>query len=443
VAWDTFGNLFFTYIDSAAANVIVALSTNGGASFTAIATIPVTDQPHPAVGAGMMWVVFNNGNLQAAGAPVTGLGAVGAFTVQTVPASAAGNFGGIAISPTGAVVVSFQNSGSGVGPDNIRVSVDPDGLGPAGFSTPTVASATNVGGFRFIPAQPVRSVDAEAKLAFDKSNGPHRGRLYLVYTDAPTTASNDLNIFMRYSDNSGVTWTAPVRVNRDTGANSQFFSFDAVDPTTGNLVVTWYDCRNSPTNTQAETFAAVSLDSGQTFLPNVQVARGLSSANAAGNNGGNDYGDYMGVDFFGGSFYPVWIDNSNTLRGNADRPNFDVAVARVQLVTPVPPPPIVRTYFPFRYIFDPLTNEFRGNLTVQNLSVGPLAGKFVLVFRGLPPGITLLNATGRTAGHPTITFTSSLAPRATVRIALRIANPLRLPLTTFFQGFAVDVILPP
>src|SRR5262249_32960803 len=160
-------------------------------------------------------------NLQAAGAKVTGLGAVGAFTVQTVPASAGGNFGGIAISPTGQVVVCFQDSGSGVGPDNIRVSQDPDGLGPLGFTNPTIATPTNVGGFRPIPAQPVRTVDAESKVAYDKSNGPHRGRLYLVYTDAPSTTSNDLNIFLRFSDNNGTTWSAPVRCNNDSGTNSQ------------------------------------------------------------------------------------------------------------------------------------------------------------------------------------------------------------------------------
>ena len=55
------------------------------------------------------------------------------------------------------------------------------------------------------PPSPFATVDAESKLAFDNSNGPHRGRLLLAYTDAPSVASNDLNIFVIHSDDNGVT----------------------------------------------------------------------------------------------------------------------------------------------------------------------------------------------------------------------------------------------
>jgi hypothetical protein len=447
VAWDTFGNLFFSYIDNAAANVIICLSTNGGVSFNAIATIPVADQPHLAVGANMVWVVFNNGSLQADGAPVTGLGVVGAFIpVETIPNSVNGNFGGIAISPTGQVTVCFQNAASGSGPDTIRASTDPDGLGPLGFTNPVVASPTNVGGFRAIPAQPVRTVDAESKLAYDSSNGPHRGRLYMTYTDAPSVASNSLNIFLRFSDDNGATWSAPIKCNDDTTGNSHFFSYLSLDPTTGNLAITWYDCRNSPNNTTVEVFATVTVDGGQSVLPNVQVAAGLSSANAAGNNNGNDYGDYMGVTFFQGSFYPVWIDNSTALPGNTNLPTFDVGVARVQLLPPKPIPPIKKTntYYPFRYVFDPRTGEYRGNLVLQNTGNVVLSGTFVLTFH-LPPGVTLLNANGTdpTTGLPTITFTATLPPALAVRLPIRLLNRGHVPLSTFFEGFPIDVTLPP
>jgi hypothetical protein len=444
LAWDTFGNLFFTYINTAATDVIVNLSIDGGVTFRSIASIPVMDQPHIAVGAGMVWVVFNNTQLQAAGAPVTGLGLVGAFQVETVPNSTNGNFGGIAISPNGQVTVSFQNATSGVGPDTIRASTDPDGLGPLGFTNPVVASPTNVGGFRFIPAQPVRSVDAESKLAFDSSNGPHRGRLYMAYTDAPSTTSDALSIFLRFSDDNGATWSNPLKVNDDTMGHSHFFSFVRVDPTTGNVAVSWYDARNSAANDQVEAFCTVSLDGGQSFLPNAQVAQGLSSANAAGNNSGNDYGDYMGMDFYGGSLYPVWIDNSATLQGNTDLPNFDVATARVQLVPPVPVVPVVHTFYPLRYVFDRRTNEYRGNLTIANLSTGTVTGTFQLVFRGLPAGVTLANPTGTsTTGFPTITFQATLSPGGVLRVPIRLLNPGRVALSTFLHGFLVDLILPP
>jgi len=57
---------------------------------------------------------------------------------------------------------------------------DPDGLGPAGCGKRIFVTATHVGGFDFIPAQPDRSVDAEPGLAWDRTGGPHAGRVYLV-----------------------------------------------------------------------------------------------------------------------------------------------------------------------------------------------------------------------------------------------------------------------
>jgi hypothetical protein len=96
----------------------------------------------------------------------------------------------------------------------------------------------NLGGFSYIPAQPNWGIDPEAGLASDTSTGLHRGRLYMVYTDAPSIGSTDTNIFVIYSDNQGATWSAPVRVNDDTGVNSQFLPHLSLDSTNGMLVVT-------------------------------------------------------------------------------------------------------------------------------------------------------------------------------------------------------------
>src|SRR5205085_8029771 len=98
---------------------------------------------------------------------------------------------------------------------------------------------TNVQSFRRTPGQPNRSVDSEANVVFDRSTGPRRGRAYMVYTDAPTTTSDDLDVFVRTSDNSGATWSAPVRVNDDQTAFSQFLPAIASDPVTGNVAVSW------------------------------------------------------------------------------------------------------------------------------------------------------------------------------------------------------------
>lgn len=361
VSWDGFGNLFLSYFNDSFTGAVIVLSTDGGVTFKALAQIAVEDQPTITTGAGTVWLTARavisatDSAVIAAGARVTGLGTVGSFsTSQIVPNSnmpVFGNFGDIAIGPDGQVLVTYQSSTVSPGPDQIMVSLDPDGLGPAGFSTPVVASNTNVGGFRVIPAQPTRTVGAEAGLAYDRSGGEHNGRVYLVYTDAVDTTTNDLNIFVRFSDDNGRTWSGAVRSNDDLTTNSQFFSKIALDQRTGNVAVSWYDARNDAgagtgdtdltANTDVLTFATASVDGGATFLPNVQVAQSPSNAVRNPNNM-NEFGDYMGLAFFNGVFYPAWVDNSRGLATNPNATAFEVATASVvvegtSIITPGTP----------------------------------------------------------------------------------------------------------
>jgi hypothetical protein len=200
-----------------------------------------SDQPSIAVGPsgvggipGAVWISVNStGNaIVAAAAPVFGFDSVGAFSAPvTLSSSSPGDFGSIAIGPAGQVMANYQNNGSGVGPDTIHANLDPDGLGASAFGSRFNITSTNVGGFSPIPAQPSRTIDAEANLAWDVSGGAHNGRVYVAYVNRPTTASADTDIFVRFSDNNGTTWSSPVRVNDDTLGNgkSQFQPAIAVD----------------------------------------------------------------------------------------------------------------------------------------------------------------------------------------------------------------------
>jgi hypothetical protein len=363
VVWDEFGNLFFSYIPTNGTVADIVMSTDGGVTFRTLAGFNAVDQPKMAVGAGMIWIVYNNGagtaadpgGVEAAGARVTGLGQVEPFTAPFhVPGSLGGNFGAIAIGPKGQVTVSFQQAGSGVGPDIISVSTKLDGVGPGQFSAPLGIASPKIGGFRPIPPQPVRTIDAESKLAYDRSGGPHNGRLYHVYTGAADIFTNNTQIFEQYSDDNGMHWTNPVTVNDANFGRSDFFPWVAVDQTTGNVAVSWYDTRNDQgggpgdtngiPNDDVECFVTASINGGVSFLPNVQVAPGPSNAIAAGslltppapNNGGNDFGDYMGMAFQSGRIAPAWVDNSRQLGNNPDLPNFDIGVAVVTLNVPIP-----------------------------------------------------------------------------------------------------------
>src|SRR5262249_18515393 len=150
-------------------------------------------------------------------------------------------------------LVTFQTPSDGPGPSNILVSQDPDGLGPAGFGTPVLVTPTNVGGFRPIPAQATRTLDAEGVLTAFDLDGVHAGPVYLVYTHAPSVTSDNLTIYERFSDNNGATWSSRVQVDDDNSGNSHFLPQMAVDQSTGNVAVAWYDARNAgPGNNQVQ-----------------------------------------------------------------------------------------------------------------------------------------------------------------------------------------------
>ena len=345
LSFDTFGNLFLTYLYNVGNTVPVALSTDGGLDFTLIGNIanPSTqtaasgerrglfrfvDQPTIVAGQGEVWVVFNAGGpLVATGARVSGLGQVGGFApVQVIPGTNNCTYGDISIGPSGQVMQVCTLTESGQGGGKLFVSVDPDGLGPAGFGSRIFVTDTHVGGFDFIPPQPDRSVDAEPGLAWDRTSGQRRGRVYLVYTHEVKNESDNTDIEVRYSDDQGTTWSGPVRVNDDATANSQFLPKISLDPSTGNLAVVWYDARNDTgsggagdtdglPNTDAQFFGAFSAD-GQIFTPNLQISAGTS--NAADAHNGIDYGDYTGLAFLKGIAHPAWADNSNSTGTNPD-----------------------------------------------------------------------------------------------------------------------------
>src|SRR5438876_1913925 len=325
-AWDTFGNLFVVYINANVNQINVILSTDGGATFSAPLTVGTgsIDQPSIAVGNGSVWVDWNqSGSMVARGAPVTGLGVFGPFNAQQAIPSATGSFGGIAVGPGpngGKVIVTYQSPTGGQGPATIYANVDADGLGAGGFGARITVSATNVGGFDFIPAQNERSIDAEAGLVWDATGGPFNNRIYLVYTDETVNENNDTDIEMRTSTDDGATWSAPVRVNDDATTRSQFLPYVALDPTTGTVAVGFHDCRNDTgvpgpggtnniPNDDAEYYGTFSTDGGLTWAPNRRLSGGFSNATDSGN--GVDYGDYVGLDAHAGKLYTVWADNAN------------------------------------------------------------------------------------------------------------------------------------
>ena len=95
-----------------------------------------------------------------------------------------------------------------------------------------------------------------------------------------------MDIQMRFSDDNGVTWSSSVRVNDDVGTTSQFNPKIQLDPTTGNIAIGWYDCRNDlgdhgrgdtngVPNDDTMIYSTVSRDGGNTFQRHRRVTWAL------------------------------------------------------------------------------------------------------------------------------------------------------------------------
>jgi hypothetical protein len=348
LAWDRFGNLWMTYLLNTSGDVFVAISTDGGLTFRVAGDIVVDgDQPSIAVGPNSVWVSFTaypGKQVQASGAPVTGLGQFGSFTApESVPSPGSnGGYGDTSVGPAGQLMVTYQNAQNGQGGANIYTAVDPDGLGSAGFNRAVLVAHSHVGGFDYIAAKPNRSIDAEANLAWDRSGGAHNGRVYLIWVDENPNESDNTDVLLQHSDNAGATWSPAVKLNDDHTVNSQYDPAIALDQANGNFAVSWYDTRNDLgtggsgdtdgiPNDDFQIWATDSTNGGASFAPNFQISRGTSSAVAAGSF--FDNGDYTHAAFVAGTFWPAWSDNSNS---TGDNPNgrlhqFDLYTAKVTI----------------------------------------------------------------------------------------------------------------
>jgi hypothetical protein len=356
VAFDSFGNLYMTYEVASGPQiwVVVLRSTDGGASFVDIGNaVSGTgfDPDAPWITTGRdaanpalqhIWVSFTDytsNRVMISGGTSSALGQFSGFSTPKTVSQSFGTFSSVAVGPNGEVAVSWQSDDSGnVVANFLKINVDTTGTGNS-FSADRLIANVNVGGFDRIPAQPDRSVDAEPRIAFDRSGGPANGRLYVVYINQPPSGS-DTDVYLKYSSDFGATWNTPVRVNDDDTTNSQFNPAIAIDQTNGNVGISWLDARNSPTNTGVQAFATVSLDHGASVQPNVQVSAGTSfQAGADPNSNDLDFGDSGGLAFNAGKLIPVWSDNSNSTGDNpgGTGKSLDVYADVITVNTAAPP----------------------------------------------------------------------------------------------------------
>ena len=221
-----------------------------------------------------------------------------------------------------------------------RVLFDRSTDGGVTWGTDISPTGTTAGFKNPIPAQPDRGIFAGPVIDVDTSP-LNNGRIYLVYVDMGAGGTPDTNVYVRWSNDNGTTWSNRVLVNDDGGTMSQFEPWIDIDPVTGLVGAVWYDARNdSPDNKQVEVYGATSQNGGTTWGTNVKIADAASDNSVDNTNRylGN-YLEYIGVATYDCLMTPVWAD----LSANGGS-NFDYMIDRVFETTGICIRPTTATY---------------------------------------------------------------------------------------------------
>jgi BNR/Asp-box repeat len=143
-------------------------------------------------------------------------------------------------------------------------------------------------------------------LVCDLSNGPNRGTVYLNWADQ-RNGTDDTDVWIASSTDGGKTWGKPKRVNDDGKNNQQFFTWMAIDQTTGYLYIVFYD-RRAYKDFQTDVYVAASRDGGRTFA-NLKVSKEPFIPNSL-----VFFGDYNHISAHGGVVRPIWTRMDKNLQ---------------------------------------------------------------------------------------------------------------------------------
>ncbi len=241
----------------------------------------------------------------------------------------------IAVGPNGTTnggtVIYVTNTGSTVSV-NYTFHRSTNGGASGSFS---VMSSLNVAGYVGTVNSLGRLVINNARtrpypmIAMDNSNGPFRGRLYLVYaSNEPAGDGNRPDIKLQYSTDQGATWSAWVRVNDDANPQNNDSWFPAIwcEKSTGKLYIKWYDTRENPASYTTGVWATFSTNGGVSFAPNQRISNAswLYPCPACGINQNCYRGDYDGFTANPKVGFAAWWDprNCNYLTMGAYFPDF-------------------------------------------------------------------------------------------------------------------------
>jgi len=159
------------------------------------------------------------------------------------------------------------------------------------------------------PCTLVRSDGVIVDLAVDYSSGAHHGRIYTTWQDHADNPHGDDLIMLSYSDDGGLSWSAPEKVNQTPSGT---FTDQAFEPavhvnSAGVVAISYYDFRNDVSGDRRLTtdhWIVHSHDGGATWSES--HLGGPFDMHQAPYARGYFVGDYQGLDSQGTVFRPLF-----------------------------------------------------------------------------------------------------------------------------------------
>ncbi|MFN8143833.1 MAG: T9SS type A sorting domain-containing protein [Bacteroidia bacterium] len=140
------------------------------------------------------------------------------------------------------------------------------------------------------------------QVACDKSNGPGRGNIYVTYGRNKSNLYFESDVYFLRSSDGGNTWSSPVKISDGDTGYLQFLPAIAVDDSSGNIFISYYDTRDYTKLTNV--YMTYSADQGITFN-NVKIT---DSRPLYFNASGSFFGHYMMLDATANLIRPSWTE---------------------------------------------------------------------------------------------------------------------------------------
>ncbi|HEX8186416.1 MAG TPA: hypothetical protein VF747_16745, partial [Blastocatellia bacterium] len=249
----------------------------------------------------------------------------------------------ITTGPNGELYAAWEGIGN---PRVILFNASTDGGNT--FLPPDVAPGRDFNMHRFVGSlsepnapiiiRPVRRMNSFPVIDVDRSNGPNRGMIYVVWAESANGVDSDIFLKRLTPPNGGrPTVSDPVRVNNDPPGPHQFFPWVSVDSTNGNVEVAFYDQRDDSSATLMNLYLARSTNGGLSFEENTRISSAgsdpLIQAGVLGSNANQiGIGDYIALAAVRGKAHMMWTDTRS-------KQKQEIYYGQISFDTVISPPP--------------------------------------------------------------------------------------------------------